>query len=336
MGSFDGDVTVRHVRYANAREAAGPCSTPPRADGTPVALVGPLVHLEQGERARIVGTWVERQPLRAAGQGLAGTAARRPTIRDALVGVSAPGQARRRQARRRPGRRASGSSEVFDAIDARPRRRVRAGRAARHAGRGGGRVLAAAAGHPPAAPAAGAARARLPRPPDPRPLRRRRARGVSRNPYELTSVFGVGFLIADRIALGRPAPTEQQRRRSASARRSCTCWPRPSADGSTCMPRRRAAGGRRGAARRRGRRVDADRRSSSRPATSSARASGSTARDRRARGRARRADRRARARPTRANGCRRTRTQAIGARARELTAEQLRGAAQRRSAAGCR
>ncbi len=28
------------------------------ADGSPVALVGPLVHLEQGERARVIGTWV--------------------------------------------------------------------------------------------------------------------------------------------------------------------------------------------------------------------------------------------------------------------------------------
>ena len=55
--SFDDEVTVRYVRYANEQtgwavlDAAG-------ADGTPVALVGPLVHLEQGERARIVGDWV--------------------------------------------------------------------------------------------------------------------------------------------------------------------------------------------------------------------------------------------------------------------------------------
>jgi len=55
--TFDDEVTVRYVRYANEQtgwavlDAAG-------QDGTPVALVGPLVHLEQGERARIVGDWV--------------------------------------------------------------------------------------------------------------------------------------------------------------------------------------------------------------------------------------------------------------------------------------
>ena len=52
------EVTIRHVRYANEAtgwavlDAAG-------ADGTPVALVGPLVHLEERERARVVGTWVQ-------------------------------------------------------------------------------------------------------------------------------------------------------------------------------------------------------------------------------------------------------------------------------------
>ena len=55
--TFDDEVTVRHVRFANEQtgwavlDAAG-------EDGTPIALVGPLVHLEQGERARIVGDWV--------------------------------------------------------------------------------------------------------------------------------------------------------------------------------------------------------------------------------------------------------------------------------------
>ena len=55
--TFDDEVTVRYVRYANEQsgwavlDAAG-------ADGSPVALVGPLVHLEEGERVRIVGDWV--------------------------------------------------------------------------------------------------------------------------------------------------------------------------------------------------------------------------------------------------------------------------------------
>jgi exodeoxyribonuclease V alpha subunit len=57
VSSFDAPVTIRHIRYANEQtgwaviEAAA-------ADGQPVALVGPLVHLEQGERAHVVGSWV--------------------------------------------------------------------------------------------------------------------------------------------------------------------------------------------------------------------------------------------------------------------------------------
>ena len=55
--AFDDEVTVRYVRYANEQsgwavlDAAG-------TDGSPVALVGPLVHLEEGERVRVVGDWV--------------------------------------------------------------------------------------------------------------------------------------------------------------------------------------------------------------------------------------------------------------------------------------
>ena len=56
--SFDGEVTVRYVRYAN--EATGWAVLDAAvADGTPVALVGPLVHLEERERARVTGTWVD-------------------------------------------------------------------------------------------------------------------------------------------------------------------------------------------------------------------------------------------------------------------------------------
>src|SRR5437763_13796552 len=55
--SFDDQVTVRFVRYAN--ESTGWAVLDAAAgDGAPVALVGPLVHLEQGERAHVVGTWV--------------------------------------------------------------------------------------------------------------------------------------------------------------------------------------------------------------------------------------------------------------------------------------
>ena len=54
---FEAEVTVRFVRYAN--EATGwAVVDAAAADGTPVALVGPLVHLEERERVHVTGTWV--------------------------------------------------------------------------------------------------------------------------------------------------------------------------------------------------------------------------------------------------------------------------------------
>jgi exodeoxyribonuclease V alpha subunit len=55
--SFDGAVTVRHVRFAN-QETGWAVLDAAAGDGTPIALVGPLVHLEPGERARVLGEWV--------------------------------------------------------------------------------------------------------------------------------------------------------------------------------------------------------------------------------------------------------------------------------------
>src|SRR5579875_4004080 len=54
---FDGPVTIRHVRFANEQTGWAVLDAA-AADGTPIALVGPLVHLEEGERARILGEWV--------------------------------------------------------------------------------------------------------------------------------------------------------------------------------------------------------------------------------------------------------------------------------------
>jgi len=57
VDSFDAPVTIRHVRYANEQTGWAVLDAA-AADGQPVALVGPLVHLEQGERAHVVGSWV--------------------------------------------------------------------------------------------------------------------------------------------------------------------------------------------------------------------------------------------------------------------------------------
>jgi len=58
MERFDAEVTVRRTRFASAQtgwavvEAAD-------GEGAPVVLVGPLVHLEDRERVRISGEWVQ-------------------------------------------------------------------------------------------------------------------------------------------------------------------------------------------------------------------------------------------------------------------------------------
>ena len=54
----DAHVTVRRTRYAS--EDTGWAVVEAAAeDGAPLVLVGPLTHLEERERAHIVGTWVE-------------------------------------------------------------------------------------------------------------------------------------------------------------------------------------------------------------------------------------------------------------------------------------
>ena len=55
---FNSQVTVRRRRYASEEsgwaviEAAGD-------DGDSIVLVGPLIHLEERERAHVVGRWVD-------------------------------------------------------------------------------------------------------------------------------------------------------------------------------------------------------------------------------------------------------------------------------------
>jgi exodeoxyribonuclease V alpha subunit len=195
--SFDQPVTIRHVRFANEQtgwavlDAAAP-------DGTPVALVGPLVHLEEGERARIVGEWVTdsrygRQVKVAQASPLASEDP------DAVASYL-------RRVKHVGARRAAalverfGAAQVLDAVDADP-----AGTFA-EAGLRGERAREAAASwrslrvtrrlHLLLAPhglAYLAGRIHEHYGPEAHEL-------IAADPYELTSLFGVGFAIADRIA----------------------------------------------------------------------------------------------------------------------------------------
>src|SRR5947209_12832182 len=57
VGLFDGEVTVRRARYAS--EQTGFAVLDADSDGDPIVLVGPLIHLEERDRAHVRGRWVD-------------------------------------------------------------------------------------------------------------------------------------------------------------------------------------------------------------------------------------------------------------------------------------
>src|ERR1700758_406495 len=58
MTAFDAEITVRRPRFAK-EETGWAVVEAIEDDGNPLVLVGPLIHLEERERAHVVGTWVE-------------------------------------------------------------------------------------------------------------------------------------------------------------------------------------------------------------------------------------------------------------------------------------
>ncbi|MGA9859009.1 MAG: AAA family ATPase [Solirubrobacteraceae bacterium] len=228
---FDDEVTVRQVRYANEQtgwavlDAAG-------ADGTPVALVGPLVHLEAGERARVRGEWVTDsrygpQVKVAEAQPLA------PSDPETLTVYL-------RRVRHIGARRAAdlvsryGAGSVLDVIDSDPPAAFAA------VGLGAGRAQEAAQSwqglrvtrrlHLLLAPHGLAyLAARIHEHYGPGAHEQ-----ISRDPYELTSLFGVGFQIADRIARASDPPPAVAMRRRAAVMHTIAEAER---SGSSCLPR---------------------------------------------------------------------------------------------------
>ena len=57
MTAFESEVTVRRTRFVSA-ESGWAVVEAADDDGTPIVLVGPLIHLEPRERAHVIGTWV--------------------------------------------------------------------------------------------------------------------------------------------------------------------------------------------------------------------------------------------------------------------------------------
>ncbi|HEY2638034.1 MAG TPA: AAA family ATPase, partial [Solirubrobacteraceae bacterium] len=236
MSTFDAPVTIRHVRYANEQTGWAVLDAA-AADGQPVALVGPLVHLEQGERAHVVGSWVNDSRY---GAQVKVSEARplTPENPEAVVAYL-------RRIKHVGVRRAAelmdrfGTGAVLDEIDRDPTgafesvglRRTRAEEAARswQELRVTRRLHLLLAPHGLAYLA-------------PR-IHEHYGSGahdlVARDPFCLTSVFGVGFHIADRIARARSAEDgatadPRQRERAAlmhalseSERNGSSCTPLP-------------------------------------------------------------------------------------------------------------
>jgi exodeoxyribonuclease V alpha subunit len=230
--SFDGAVTVRHVRFAN-QETGWAVLDAAAGDGTPIALVGPLVHLEPGERARVLGEWVTdsrfgRQVKVAQASPLT------PDDPDAVVAYL-------KRVKHIGSRRAEllverfGFEDLFERIDSDPEAAFAA------VGLRTGRAQAAAESwqslrvtrrlHLLLAPhglAYLASRIHEHYGDDAHEL-------LVANPYELTSMFGVGFALADRIAqAGGREPIVDERERAAvmyalaeSERGGSTCLPMP-------------------------------------------------------------------------------------------------------------
>jgi exodeoxyribonuclease V alpha subunit len=193
---FDSEVTVRRRRFANDDNGFAVLDAD-CADGS-VVLVGPLIHLENGERAHVTGTVVTDSRY---GEQVQVAEARPLPPED---GASLVSYLRRiknigeKRAQRLIDR--YGAERVLDAIDDEP------GEAFRRVGLNPFRAQEAAASwnelrtirrlHLLLAPHGLAYLAK--RISDEYPNTAHRV--ITENPYELTRVFGVGFRVADRIA----------------------------------------------------------------------------------------------------------------------------------------
>ncbi len=226
--AFDAEVTIRRRRFANPD--TGFAVLDARRGTDDVVLVGPLAHLDERERAQVRGTWQDdarfgpqvkveaAEPL-----GPSGTEA----LLAYLKRVKGVGESR---ATRLLIRNPSGTLE---AIDRDPRKAFRAiglrGRQAEDAVRSWEGLRASRQLHLALAPHGLVwlvSRVQQHYGPDAHRI-------VSERPYELTSVFGVGFATADRIARGNGLRADDPGRVRAAAVHVLTEAGR---DGSTCLP----------------------------------------------------------------------------------------------------
>jgi exodeoxyribonuclease V alpha subunit len=232
MSAFESEVTVRRARFSNP-ETGWAVVEAAAADGTPLVLVGPLIHLEERERAHVVGTWVTdsrygRQVKVDQASPLPPSDADADAVLAYLVRVKHVGAKRAQRLIER-----FGPAATFDAIDHDPHETLKIagirGAALAEATRSWERLRVTRRLHLLLAPHGLAYLASR--------IRETYGDGahriVSERPYELTSVFGVGFTTADRIARALGAPQSGPERTRAAVLHTLSEAER---GGSTCMP----------------------------------------------------------------------------------------------------
>src|SRR3954454_2971841 len=226
--AFDGEVVVRHLRWSS--EDSGFAVVDAELDGDDLVLVGPLSHLEERERVRIVGVWQDDK--RFGMQVKVSVAEPVPPSGDAallayLKRVKHVGGVRAARLLERYG------DGVLEAIDEDPGlafRRVGLNpQRAREAARSWNALRSTRALHLLLAPHGLAWLV-------PRIAAEYGDQAhevVRKRPYELTSVFGVGFQIADTIARAAGVSPDSPGRRRAAVIHVLTEAER---EGSTCLP----------------------------------------------------------------------------------------------------
>jgi exodeoxyribonuclease V alpha subunit len=230
MSAFDSEVTIVRTRFANDSTGWAVVDAL-EDDGGEIVLVGPLTHLEARDRTRVVGTWVDDSRY---GPQIKVTEAHPLPPSDAeslkalLMRVKHVGPKRAERLVKR-----FGADGVLDAVDGDPVRAFAAAglrrERAREAADSWESLRATRQLHMLLAPhglAYLAARIHNEYGPTAH-------RVVSDQPYELTSVFGVGFQLADRIARGIGVPASSPERARAGMVHLLSEAER---GGSTCMP----------------------------------------------------------------------------------------------------
>jgi exodeoxyribonuclease V alpha subunit len=229
---FDREVTVRRQRFANADNGFAVLDADSDAD--PVVLVGPLAHLEVGERAHVTGVWVTDSRY---GEQVSVSEARPlpPEDRTALISylrrIANIGDARAKKLIDR-----FGSERVLDAIDEEP------AAAFRRVGLNPFRAQEAASSwnelrtirrlHLLLAPHGLAYLAK--RISDEYPNTAHHV--ITGNPYELTRLFGVGFKVAYRIARATHGESVETIPGRVSAALIYALSEAEGRGGSTCLP----------------------------------------------------------------------------------------------------